>query len=306
MGKSTTTIRAPNRSGGKATRKAQSPPLGIVKKIHPNMLADSPWNTRHESAYYSNAYIALKKDLEAHKGNQIPVLVRPNPEYNHWSKANGTPKWQLVYGGMRHAACRALDIKMHVFVQDLTDAQAYAKAHAENALRSQISVFERGLFYCSALESGLFSSMRVLAAHLKVSVSEVSRATFLAKLPDEVLQTMTSPADILILDADKLRPAWEKDPFEVMMRADEINEKDGPLTAKEAILRLTRPEQESVAACNTSTSIPLQLGERVFGKLNISAAGHTSISFNKPLSKFLVDEVQLAIIQFAKDHIEDL
>jgi ParB/RepB/Spo0J family partition protein len=195
MGKNTTALRGPSLSGGKPSNKAQSTPPCIVKKIHPRMLADSPWSSRHESAYDSNAYITLKKDLKAHKVNQIPVLARPNPEYNRWSKANGTPKWQLVYGGMRHAACLELDIKMNVFVQELTDAQAFVKAHSENALRSQLSVFERGLFYCSALKSGLFGSMRGLAAHLKVSVSEVSRATFLAKLPNEVLQTMTSPAD---------------------------------------------------------------------------------------------------------------
>jgi ParB/RepB/Spo0J family partition protein len=268
------------------------------------MVADSPWTSRHELAFDSAAYLALRRDLTAHKGNQVPVLARPNPRYE--PDVEGSPKWQLVYGGMRKAACLHLDIRMLVIIQDLTDEQAFQKAHAENTLRSQLSVFERGQFYYSALENGLFGSMREQAAYLKVSVSEISRATFLAKLPAEVLQTMTSPTDIQILDADKLRPAWERDPFEVMMRADEINEKDGPLSAKEAILRLTRPEPQTVAGCNTSTSIPLKVGDVVFGQLTVSTKGQTSISFRRALSKSLVFSLQSSLIDFAKDHIEEL
>ena len=300
----TTTTGTSSRRIRQPKRKVQSTPNGILKKIHPRMVADSPWTARHEMAFDSPAYLALRKDLTAHKGNQVPVLARPNPGYK--PHVEGSPKWQLVYGGMRKVACLHLKIRMLVIVQDLTDEQAFQKAHAENSLRSQLSVFERGQFYCSALKSGLFGSMRQQAAYLKISVSEISRATFLAKLPDEVLQTMTSPTDIQILDVDKLRPAWERDPFEVMMRADEINEKDGPLSAKEAILRLTRPEPQSVAGCNTSTSIPLKVGEVVFGKLTVSATGQTSISFLRPLSKSLVSSLQSSLIDFAKDHIEEL
>jgi ParB/RepB/Spo0J family partition protein len=300
----TTTTSATSSRVRQPNRKVQSTPNGILKKIHPRMVADSPWTSRHKSAFDSPAYLALRQDLEAHSGNQVPVLVRPNPSYKPGTA--DSPKWQLVYGGMRKVACLNLDIRLLVIVQDLTDEQAFQKAHAENSLRSQLSVFERGQFYCSALKSGLFGSMREQAAYLKVSVSEISRATFLAKLPNEVLQTMTSPADIQILDADKLRPAWDRDPFEVMMRADEINEKDGPLSAKEAILRLTRPEPQSVAGCNTSTSIPLKVGDVVFGQLNISATGQTSISFRRALSQSLVSSLQSSLIDFAKDHIEEL
>ena len=285
-------------------RKLQSTPNGSLKKVHPCMLADSPWTSRHELALDSPAYLALRQNLKAHDGNQVPVLARPNPGYK--PHVDGSPKWQLVYGGMRKAACLDLDIRMLVIVQDLTDEQAFQKAHAENTLRSQLSVFERGQFYYSALKSGLFGSMREQAAYLKVNVSEISRATFLANLPGEVLQTMSSPADIQILDADKLRPAWDRDPFEVMMRADEINEKDGPLSAKEAVLRLTRPEPQSVAGCNTSTSIPLKVGDVVFGQLSVSATGQTSISFRRALSKSLVSSLQSSLVDFAKDHIEEL
>ena len=135
----------------KKNQKTRTEKVRVVN-LHPENVATSTWMNRHVLSFLSNEFLELKKDLFIHRKNHIPVLVRPNPSYAvRDAKAAGIPRWQLVYGNFRHQACKELGIPIRAIIENLSDIQLVTRIHSENRLRTELSAYERGLFYTKLL-----------------------------------------------------------------------------------------------------------------------------------------------------------
>ena len=70
-------------------------------------------------------------------GQQVPVLVR---------RSASEGRFEVIYGRRRLRACRELNIKVRANVQDLDDANALLAKGLENAVRRNLSFYEKARF----------------------------------------------------------------------------------------------------------------------------------------------------------------
>ncbi|MCA0401829.1 MAG: plasmid partitioning protein RepB [Proteobacteria bacterium] len=116
------------------------------------------------------AFAAFIEDMRVH-GQQVPVLVRPNPG------AEG--RFQLAYGHRRWRAARALGQRLRAVVKPLSDADLVVAQGQENAQRRDLSFIEKAFFALSLDDKGF--DRATLCAALAVQSAEISRLLAVAR-----------------------------------------------------------------------------------------------------------------------------
>lgn len=101
-------------------------------------------------------------------GQQVPILVRPNPD--------SPGRYQVAYGHRRLAAIRELGGKIKAVVRRLSDQELVISQGQENNARTNLSYIERALFAAQLEERGfgrdtLMSSLGVDKAALSKMIS---------------------------------------------------------------------------------------------------------------------------------------
>ncbi|OBY25677.1 plasmid partitioning protein RepB [Leisingera sp. JC1] len=79
-------------------------------------------------------------------GQELPVLVR-------YRRGDG-PRYEVVYGRRRIAACRALGIKVKAFIKDMDLREALKSQALENSARLQRSFIEQAVFAAKLEQAG--------------------------------------------------------------------------------------------------------------------------------------------------------
>jgi len=111
-------------------------------------------------------------------GQQVPILVRPHPEFQG--------RYQVAYGHRRLRALKELRLKAKAVVRPLTDDQLVVAQGQENSARRDLSFIERASF-ATKLEDRGFSRETIIAA-LTVDKTELSRLISSRRaLPDDLI-----------------------------------------------------------------------------------------------------------------------
>lgn len=153
-----------------------------VIEIDPADVDDS-FVTDRISAESDPGFANLKAAISVH-GQQIPILVRPHPEY--------PKRYQAAYGHRRLRAARELEIPIKAIVRKLSDAELVIAQGQENNERRDLSFIERAVF-AAHLEERKFDRDTITAA-LGVDKPELSRLLSVAGVVDERIIRAIGPA----------------------------------------------------------------------------------------------------------------
>ena len=127
----------------------------VTRHIDPNSVRPTRWANRHEASFATPAFASLKESIALAGGNAQPILVREHlPD-----------QYEIVFGHRRHRACLELGVPVLAAVaeQSLGDIEVFLSMERENRERADLSPYEQGQSYVSALDAGLFPSLRRLA-----------------------------------------------------------------------------------------------------------------------------------------------
>lgn len=98
-------------------------------------------------------------------GQQFPVLLR--------HRRGAGPRYEVVYGRRRIAACRALGLRVNAYVKEMSLEEALMSQALENSARLERSFIEQAVF-AEKLETAGFSTERICQA-LAIDSSTLSR-----------------------------------------------------------------------------------------------------------------------------------
>ena len=215
----------------------------LVRALDPKSVVASEWANRHADSFASSDFDALKKEIWEAGGNVQPIKVRPLNRSTHVTLA--APEFEIVFGHRRHQACLELGILVNALIEEIDDQKLFIEMERENRGRKNLSPWEQGGMYQSALEKGLYPSQRKLSEAIGVDLSLISKSIGLAKLPLEMIEAFRSPLDIQFRWAQPLGEALQKDPRGVLSRANEIKARrlQEDLSANAVLLRLLGDEQ---------------------------------------------------------------
>jgi ParB family transcriptional regulator, chromosome partitioning protein len=129
------------------------------------------------------AFEELKAAI-AEKGQQVPILVRPNP------RKQG--RYEIAYGRRRLRAARELDITIKALVRHLSDRELIVAQAQENGPRTDLSFIERALFAAN-LETHGFDRDTITTV-LHVDKPELSRLLTVARSITGSIITAIGPA----------------------------------------------------------------------------------------------------------------
>lgn len=267
-----------------------------VRSLDPALVVHSNWGNRHPSSFATGEYSALKEEIRAAGGNVQPIKVRPLSTGALSVLPGSTPRarYEIVFGHRRHRACLDLGIPVLAMIEELSDAELFAQMDRENRFRKNLSPWEQGAMYVKALDTGLFTSMRQLAAAIGRDPATVSRAMSLAQLPPEVIGAFRSPTDLQYRWAKPLATAIEKNRKAVFRRAERLRGKAevlNPGSILEALLG-THAEAESPGRYEMAT---LCHGGKRIGEVLRDDHQRTVVRFHRALTPPEQSEVVHAI-----------
>lgn len=239
----------------------------VTRHIDPTCIRPTRWANRHEASFATPAFASLKASIAHAGGNAQPILVREHlPD-----------QFEIVFGHRRHRACLELGIPVLAAVaeQSLVDIEVFLSMERENRERADLSPFEQGRSYVSALDEGLFPSLRRLAEAVGVSHTWVRKSMLVAQLPEAVIQAFRSPLEIQPKHAEVIVAELERDRAGVMRRAEKLRLGEKQLTAAQTVQALLPRKAEGVP------KTPIQLAGRDIGSYSITARGRLVISLNE-------------------------
>jgi len=112
-------------------------------------------------------------------GQQLPVMLR--------HRRGAGPRYEVVYGRRRIAACRALGIKVAAYIREMTLDEALMSQALENSARLERSFIEQAVF-AAKLEDAGFTAERICQA-LAIDSSTLSRLrTVVRDIPGQLIQ----------------------------------------------------------------------------------------------------------------------
>lgn len=239
----------------------------VTRHIDPNSVRPTRWANRHEASFATPAFASLKESIALAGGNAQPILVREHlPD-----------QYEIVFGHRRHRACLELGVPVLAAVaeQSLGDIEVFLSMERENRERADLSPYEQGQSYVSALDAGLFPSLRRLAEAVGVSHTWVRKSMLVAQLPVAVVQAFRSPLEIQPKHAEEIAAELERDRAGVMRRAERLRLGDKRLTAAQTVQALLPRKPEG------PPKTPIQLAGRDIGSYSTTARGQLVISLNE-------------------------
>lgn len=191
--------------------------MQTVQLLDPALIHEPPHQRfRVQAAFTDKAFAALKRSLMHTGGNVQPIKVNRSSG----ALASHPAHLQRVFGGLRLRACLELGLPVLAIVEDDMPAQrALVELEASNA---EVSLFERGCLYGSALDAGLFPSIRRLAETLGRPLSEVAAAVAATRLPTELLDCLRDPRCLTTGTARRLVSWIAADPDGALRRARQV------------------------------------------------------------------------------------
>ena len=242
-------------------------------------IVPSHWANRHPDSFAGTEFEALKREIQDAGGNVQPIKVRPLPA-GRAEEADGTARYEIVFGHRRHRACLELGLPVLAVVQDLQDQELFVHMERENRGRQSLSAWEQGRMYLRALKEGLFPSNRQLATAVGRDVSDIGKALRIAQLPSEVVGAFPSPNAIQFRWAADLHKALEKNPDAVLAAARHAGVAEGRTSAAEVFQALTACLKDEAPRRRLRAVRKMDFGEGRRGTIRADAVGRTVIELD--------------------------
>ena len=252
----------------------------VVVLLDPRAVRPSRFPNRDESSFDSEPFDELKHDIVNAGGNAVPVLARllstPEGGFTH----------ELTYGARRHRACLEASLPLRAIVDgDKSLAASFLETVRENQNRADLSPWEFGRQMKFALDQGLFTSIRRIAAALGRNISDISRAIQLASLPSEIVAAFQSSSQLQYRHAKPLTDAMDAAADAVIAEARSIINAGMQLGPKEVVDRLLAASGVGVGRSNTPTETVLECEGQRFGKCVIDKDGLVEIRLETALDE---------------------
>lgn len=213
-----------------------------ARRLNASAIGPSRWACRHESSYGTRHFQQLKTSIELAGINVQPIKVRPiaaDPAPPSSAPVDPTIDFEIVFGHLRHRACAELGIPVAAVIAQVSDRELFVELNIENSTHGNLSPFEQGSMFMSALDAGLFASTRGLAQALGLDLAFVTKAIRIVQLPQEVISAFASPLDIRIAWAKPLHDACLVDPAALVHRAKRLRERSDLVRAPSVFRELT-------------------------------------------------------------------
>ena len=145
------------------------------QEIDPSEIADSEVADRFD---VQDGLNDLVESIRA-SGQQLPVMLR--------HRRGAGPRYEVVYGRRRIAACRELGIKVAAYIKEMTLDEALMSQALENSARLERSFIEQAVFAAKLEEAG-FTAERICQA-LAIDASTLSRLrTVVRDIPEQIIR----------------------------------------------------------------------------------------------------------------------
>lgn len=149
-----------------------------VTEIDPNLIDAAGLQDRLE--YSEDENQALMHSIKTY-GQQVPILVRPNPE--------NPDRFQIVFGRRRVFATRDLGIKVKAMIRDLDDTELVMAQGQENTARKDLSFIEKANFARQMADAGY--ERKVICDAIHIDKTLISRMLSVAeRVPIEVIEAI--------------------------------------------------------------------------------------------------------------------
>ncbi|WP_353476506.1 plasmid partitioning protein RepB (plasmid) [Salipiger sp. H15] len=126
-------------------------------------------------------------DSIRNSGQQLPVLLR--------YRRGAGPRYEVVYGRRRIAACRVLGIKVRAFIKEMDLRESLLSQALENSARLERSFIEQAVF-ATELETAEFSRQEICEA-LAVDKGTLSRLLSVVRdIPAPVIRRIGAAHDV--------------------------------------------------------------------------------------------------------------
>ena len=130
---------------------------------------------------YDEAEHARLVDSIREYGQQVPVLVRPNPE--------DPERYQIVYGRRRVLAMRDLDMPVKAMIRDLDDTALVMAQGQENTARKDLSFIEQANFARQMRDAGY--KRKIICDALHIDKTVISRMfSIVDRIPVEAIHAI--------------------------------------------------------------------------------------------------------------------
>lgn len=238
-----------------------------AKLIAPQKIRASKWANRLEESFKTPAFAELKEEIGQAGVNVQPIKVRPLKDQ--------ADEYEVVFGHRRHRACLELGVDVFALIEEVEDAELFKAMDRENRQRQNLSPWEQGRMYRTALNEGLFGSLGEMAREVGVDKGNLSKALALADLPAEIVAAFPSPLELQFRWAKLLNDALQQDPEGVLVRARSIVAKALPdRKAKDVLQMLTGVGQWEAA------ELPITVNGKTVGKV-VSGPKGTNVEFKR-------------------------
>jgi ParB family chromosome partitioning protein len=219
----------------------------LVVALDTGLVQRSVWANRNQAEFMSAEFKELREEICNAGGNTQPIKVRRVAKVIDGQSA----QYEIVYGHRRYQACLEEGLKVNAIVVDkMEDRSLFEAMERENRGRKDLSAWEKGMMYQSAIDRNLYGeinnkgvvdkqiSARGLAAQLNLNQSDLSRSLQLAKLPEEVIKAFVTPLDLQVRWAKDLTDAMQKDPESLLANARQIAANRSDLSATQVFEKL--------------------------------------------------------------------
>ncbi|WP_305968957.1 MULTISPECIES: plasmid partitioning protein RepB [unclassified Mameliella] len=147
-----------------------------VVELDPNTIIEGGLSDRveHDEAEHAT----LMESIRTY-GQQVPVLVRPDPQ--------DSERYRIVYGRRRVLALRDLGLPVKAMIRDLDDREAILAQGQENSARRDLSFIEKANFARQMVEAGY--DRKIIADALTTDKTLISRLLQVAEsVPVEIIE----------------------------------------------------------------------------------------------------------------------
>ena len=177
----------------------------LIRDLDPDDCFASRFNKRSQAflTLDNPKFKAIYSDLKETKVQREPGLVRVVPS------ADGSPKYEIIYGLRRHGGCSLINKEMAEeggffpfrakVVDDLSDADAKMLSDQENSQREDVSPWELASFLKrETLSGGIYAGKthQYIAESEGIDKSSVTRLLQLSELDEKWIALFVSPDNV--------------------------------------------------------------------------------------------------------------
>lgn len=278
---------------------------GVILKLDPKQVGHSELANRDERSLQLSdpSFQRLYESIKT-AGQDTPIVVRPAPP--------GSPhQYVIVEGHRRHSVGLLLDreteggwwVDARISVQAQDTKVHWLRMHRENYDRENLSPYEQGRMYMSALASGLFSSQEDLAKEIQVSRVLVLKYIQLASLPAEILVAFGDPRSIALRWGQELLRAHKANEAAVVAVSVQLANSDprpSPPDVFRSLVKAGAPPVRKAQTREEAIKIAGQVAFRI-----TSREGKLSLRFGKKVDRKLQRELLEEIKALTEKRIKE-